>query len=82
MAPVLVPTSIYDYTQPTRFYYSSVCYQTGNYVPVKRESKKQRIARIAKEKMFASWQLRHEKKPQVFKVIQTCKPRHVIKIFK
>ena len=41
-----------------------------------QESKKQRIARIAKEKMFASWKMYNQKTEKTIKIIQVCKPRH------
>jgi hypothetical protein len=40
------------------------------------ETKKQRITRIAKEKMFASWKTHNQKTEKINKIIQVCKPKH------
>jgi len=57
------------------FYYSNNCYV---YERKKEETKKQRTARIAKEKMLASWDVHNKKSPTVKERIQICKPRHQI----
>ena len=46
-----------------------------------KETKKEKIARLAKEKMYASWKTRDQlepDKPKVFQLRQICKPRHRI----
>ncbi len=63
---------------PTRIgsYY---CYQTSVRVETKKqvvETKKQRIARIAKEKMLASWKKEQFKTDKIKQVIQVYKPQH------
>lgn len=44
----------------------------------KPETKKQRIARVAKERMLSSWNKHHDKTMTIKKVIQVCKPNHRI----
>lgn len=48
------------------------------YVPAYRkvETKKQRIKRLAKEKMLASWKTYNQKTPYVIDIKQLCKPQH------
>ncbi len=59
-------------TQPTMGYsYSGIYRQT--------ETKKQRIARIAKELMYASWKIFNQKTVSIIKIIQIRKPRHQLK---
>lgn len=53
-------------------YRTSVSVETNRIV----ETKKQRVARIAKEKMLASWKKEHFKTDKIKKVIQVCKPQH------
>ena len=60
--------------QPTTVY--SSWYYREIQQPEIKENKKERIARIAKEKMFASWKLYNEKREKVLDVRQMCKPRH------
>jgi hypothetical protein len=40
------------------------------------ETKKQRIERLAREKMFASWKVHNDKTMTIKEVIQICKPQH------
>lgn len=47
-------------------------------VPSKEETKKRRIQKTALEKMYASW---NNKKYNVIKIKQVCKPRHAINYF-
>ena len=74
-----VSTSASSDLTPTRIggYYS---YQTSvNVGAIKKrfvETKKQRIARIAKEKMLASWKKEQFKTDKIKQVIQFCKPQH------
>ena len=62
------------YTQttvtPTRWYQASVA------TVKKTESKKDKIRRIAKAKMFASWKTYDQKNRYVIQVKQLCKPQH------
>jgi len=46
------------------------------FATLKEETKEERIARIAKKKMLASWDLYNEKSFRIKKVIQICKPKH------
>ncbi len=48
------------------------------YTYTKLESKEERIKRIAKAKMFASWKLYNERTESIIKPIQICKARHRI----
>ena len=45
---------------------------------IKKETKKEKIARLAKEKMFSSWKTYNEKTFQIKTIVQFCKPRHKI----
>jgi len=49
---------------------------------VKIESKKAKIKRIAKEKMFASWKVYNQKTTNIIEIKQICKPRHKINNYK
>lgn len=44
----------------------------------KEETSKERIKRIAKEKMYASWKTYNERKITIKEVKQICKPTHKI----
>lgn len=51
----------------------------ANYVPynhVKQETKKERIARIAKERRLASYQLYNRRMDDTKKLVQHCMPQH------
>lgn len=67
------------------FYSSTFCIgfyssKVVGYSYAKHETKKQRIARIAKMKMKASWSLKNERRlMSVYQVIRVCKPQHRIK---
>lgn len=52
----------------------------GNYYQKqkKQESKKEKIARIAKERMLASHKTYNQKTPSIIQVKQVCKPMHRI----
>lgn len=45
---------------------------------VKKETKKEAIGRIAKEKMYASWKMYNEKTITIREIKQVCKPRHQV----
>lgn len=70
-------------TQPTCTYSNSSFYYSYS-VPVqqKQETKKERIKRVAAEKMHASWKLHNQKTEKILVVKQICKPRHNIYNFK
>ena len=40
------------------------------------ETKQQKIKRIAKQRMLASWNTHHQKQNNVKQVKQNCKPQH------
>ena len=44
--------------------------------PIKVETKQERIKRVAKEKMLASFNLYNKKTLNIIEVIQICKPKH------
>ncbi len=50
----------------------------NNYSAPKVETKKERIKRIAKEKMFASWKSFNQKTEKIIEIKQICKPQHRI----
>lgn len=52
-----------------------------NYSVKKQETKKEKIKRVAKEKMFASWKTYNQKTEKILEVKQICKPRHNINKF-
>lgn len=81
------PTSIagcIDFYDDRMLYDGKTISQSGSYyfyvrVPAyqkKKETKKQRILRIAKEKMLASWKTYNQKTPYVIDMKQLCKPKH------
>ncbi len=47
----------------------------------KKETKKERIKRIATELMFESWNLHDQITLTIIKIKQYCKPRHINKQF-
>ena len=55
--------------------YANSFYQTQR----KTETKKERIKRIAKEKMFASWKTYNQKTESIIEIKQVCKPKHKLK---
>jgi len=63
-------------------YYGKTIRASGEYYffapayKIKKETKKQRILRIAKEKMLASWKTYNQKTPYVIEIKQLCKPKH------
>ncbi len=65
---------------PTYVYGNSIVvrlYSPTNYIKLqKRESKKEKQARIAKELMFASWKTVDQNMYNIFRLKQICKPRH------
>lgn len=77
MAPSNIYGGYYGLTPPTLAIgyavYANPCGPTTKKV----ETKKQRIARLAKEKMLASWNMHHQNTPTIIEVIQICKPRHL-----
>lgn len=63
-------------------YYRRLSQQRGLYnnpyyqKPVKVETKQERVKRVAKEKMKASFNLYNKKTLNIIEVIQICKPKH------
>lgn len=57
-------------------------YQSAGYTHLKTESKKERIARIAKERMFASWKWHNQVTMSVIEVKRFLKPKYVNRIYK
>ena len=49
------------------------------YVVKKVETRKEKLQRLSKQKMFASWSLYNQKEEKVFEIKQFCKPRHQMK---
>jgi len=47
-------------------------------VQADQETKKDRTKRVAKEKMYASWNTFNNRSPSVRSISQVCKPRHYI----
>lgn len=43
---------------------------------IEAETKEQKVLRIAREKMYASWKMYNQKTEKIPKIIQVCKPRH------
>jgi len=60
---------------------SSITFRV-NYTYVKKETKEQKIKRIAKEKMLASWKSHNEKRDNIIEIKRVCKPIHNINRFK
>lgn len=60
---------------------SNIHYQNCIYFePKKTETKKERLIRISKERMLASWKTHNQKTETIIQVKQFCKPRHKINI--
>lgn len=78
----MAPSSVFEVTHISTFRGTNIYYANGiGYIkPKKVETKKERIQRIAKEKMFASWKLFNQKTPTVIEIKQFCKPRHNLNI--
>ena len=88
MAPTFEHIGLTQVTHITYPVYtnSSYNYRTGRYDAPYRsikkvETKKQRIMRIAKEKMLASWKLYNQKTEKIFEIKQICKPEHRVGYF-
>lgn len=82
MAPGFADLTIIDtrtstYTCTGNYYGYSFTFQQK-----KVESKKDRIARIAKEKMLASHKTYNQKTPTIKHIKQVCKPAHRIGAFR
>lgn len=56
--------------------YANTLYNNPRYIPCNPESKKDRIKRIAKERMLASRKLFNQKTQSIIQVKQFCKPQH------
>jgi hypothetical protein len=56
---------------------TQVSFESEYRFPVRKiETKKERIKRIATEKMLASWKTFNEKTKTIIKIKQVCKPKH------
>lgn len=88
MAPVFYHHSGYNcYCCPTpttlsssiptygKWYYANYTHEESK-KRVKKETKKEKVARLAKEKMHSSWKTYNEKTFQIKTILQVCKPRH------
>lgn len=62
-------------TEQRNAYYDSIF---RNHKPMKVETKKERIKRIAIEKMLASWKMHNQKTQTIIEIKQICKPRHSV----
>ena len=60
----------------TRYFQKSVSKK------IKKESKKERILRVSKEKMKASWKTFNQRAEKIIQVKQICKPMHRINLAK
>lgn len=78
--PTYVTTTDYTYTYGTT--YSSGSYTFTNFQEKRKESKKEKIARIAKENMLASHKTYNQKTPTIKQVKQVCKPIYKIRYFR
>jgi len=84
MAPTFEQINIYNRTVfATGYVCGSLQYANIQYANLRRsscvqnvETKKERIARIAKYKMLASWKTYNQKTEKIIKMKQICKPRH------
>jgi hypothetical protein len=71
-------SSTLTYSSADDSYYYSYCQP----VQQPQETKKERVKRVAAEKMHASWKLHNQKTEKILVVKQICKPRHNIYNFK
>lgn len=68
---------IWQSSNPTDINLSNYYYKISYYTPQRKvETDKERITRISKEKMYASWKVYDEMRKNVLKVRQVCKPQH------
>ncbi len=61
---------------------SNYTYSNHGYTTKKVETKKERIKRIATEKMLASYRLFNQKTEKIIQVVQNAKPQHRIYNYK
>lgn len=76
----MAPYDIYGYGPfaLTRVTSTDIVYANNiGYIQRKVETKKERIKRIAKEKMYASWKTFNQRTPTIIEIIQICKPKHI-----
>ena len=75
---MVVYPSYYPFTiTETNTVYSNVTNSCCPYCRCEKkqeETKKQRIARIAKEKMLASWKIYNQKTETINEILKECKP--------
>lgn len=82
MATIEPVTNIYEgtfvsTTSSSFTYYRDRFHTYRHNTPTRKvETKKERIKRIATEKMFASWNMHNKKTEHIIEIIQVCKPRH------
>ncbi len=85
MAPSYADYTVTQVTPITgALYYAdgSYWYEYSQPVQQKQETKKERVKRVAAEKMHASWKLHNQKTEKILVMKQICKPRHNIYNFK
>jgi hypothetical protein len=80
----MAPSTSYDVTQISTV--GTPTNQTGfglsryvsnyNYVSKKVETKRERIKRVAKERMYASWKTYNDKTETIKEIKQICRPQH------
>jgi hypothetical protein len=56
-------------------YANGIGYQQAK---IKPETKKERVKRVAKERMYASWNSYNDKTETIKEIKQLCKPRHKV----
>ncbi len=69
-----IPTDSSSYYSKN-FYFKTYCYGANFSTKKRKETKKEKIARIAKEKMHASWKTQDQISSNLFKLKQLCKPQ-------
>jgi Tol biopolymer transport system component len=68
-----------DYYSPTYISISSGDWRhVGSFSYNKKETKEEKILRISREKMFASWKLHNDHYLNKIEIKQICKPRHLM----
>ncbi len=66
-------TRVYNYG----YTYANSCYNDPRYAPRKKETKQEKIKRIAIERMYASRKTYNQRTTSQIEIKQLCKPRHL-----
>lgn len=78
MATSFIDYNITDYAiTDCSFYYGQCANLCSSYTHKKEETKKEKLNRTSKEKMFVSWKMYNQISLTLIEVKQLCKPKHL-----